>query len=827
VSTPGASGGFNAELVKPEIDARIKLWVDVAGEQTVLYTGSVVEAPADDVSDDKEQDWDFVAQVKGEVYDFGTSQYKAAIEFIDDNTASTRARVATESLANGQLARDEGVDIHAVVFRTTSTVAADKQNAGRDLDATRFEKMLQRLKTVWKLNKEQIDAVVETFKSETGLALIYGPPGTGKTTTTTAAALEHCRMGNKVLYTCPSNKATDAALSSFLKDRNTPAPQPSAVRAVRFVGGYKTYQERMKEADPKADVEEWDGLLSATITAAAKSNPDALYHIQKDKAVVRWATSEGHEMKADAKSYCDLLAKVNKHDKRSDKKKLAVLDEKITQFFLEKEVNIVFTTCASACHDVLRQYWKPAAAFLDEAGQATVPDICMALEPFKESIKWLAMSGDYNQLMPVVTAKTSNEGISLLEHSLFRQLVCDPNGRYKHVMLLEQYRQHPQLSAFVNEAYYEGKLRNHKSTEQVTPTAKTIRHFFAQMADGRKNKQSVRFAIDVSDAESFSESYQDTTSFHNPKEAKLIVELISKLLQYRPKVGSNEEKKYGTVLPSDIAIVTSYRGQQRHIRNLLRAYGHESVEVRLLKEGVVSTTWGIQGGEANLVFVSMVAHSEKGPMNKTRFIAQPNALCVQNSRARSFQVTVGNFSGWVRATAAKKGEGISAPYYQKFKALVVDFYTKGDILALEDVRAALLAPPGECKPPQVPGFYAEWPSLDHHQVKKGPKQKGSAYKKDTRGPSKKKAQFQDQGTGDPEYKLGPPKTNAQSERQKKKERQKLEWEARAAQKAQSDALLDEGKGKGKEKAKEPETTTGNWADDMNALEDSTNHMDLN
>ncbi|KAF2126710.1 hypothetical protein P153DRAFT_68485 [Dothidotthia symphoricarpi CBS 119687] len=864
ISLPGHAAGFESELLKPEIDTRLTLKFEAAGQKQITYAAAVVEAQADDVPEEKKFDFDFVVEMTGPVNDFGQQSHKVHLEFIDDKTSGDRARIATESMAKAKLQRDDGVDIPAVIFQTDFSIALDKQNVGQDIPQDTFEKILGRLREVWKLNKEQVASVTESFRSSTGLSLLYGPPGTGKTSTTTVAAYEHCRLGNKVLYACPSNKAVDAALTNFNQhnDRSVSStqqppsnsqapvqpPKERKIRAVRFVGGYKTYQERKKLAGPNATVEDLEGLVNPTILSAIKANPDSLFHDQLEQAIKRWGSIETHSMYAIVKEYTSLLAKAKKgksshKDAKADAKKMRVNLDRCTEYFVEHEVDIIFTTCSSACHDTIAGSFKPDVAFVDEAGQATIPDVCMALDPYKESIKWLTMSGDYNQLMPVVIAKKANEGLSLLETSLFRQLVCDPNGRFGYVMLLEQYRQHPDLSDYANSQFYAGKLRNHSSVTQGNPVSKTIKQFFDKLGKAKKNHASVRIAIDVSHDEAQSVKYAETTSFCNAAEARIIAGLVKELLAYVPQHSAEHAARFTRIQAKDIGIVTPYKGQQRFIRNLLLANGRETAEVKVLTEGSVSTTWGVQGGEFSIVFVSLCARDPNNAMEKMKFVALPNALCVQNTRAKYFQVTAGNFMGWCKATAASKKEGvIHQKYFSSFKNLVLHMYNKGDIVSSVDIEAALL--PTATTPAQKPTeshFYKALPSLEvtsisaHDKPKGAPgkskaapgkpkgapekpkdaagKRKGAPYSKDTRSAKSTKTAatglYAMKEMGDTLQPLVPtPGPVPGSKREAKKAAQAAKHAADARKRAEVEKereILDETKGERR-----------NWADDVQA-----------
>ncbi|KAF2026383.1 hypothetical protein EK21DRAFT_92416 [Setomelanomma holmii] len=686
ISIPGVAPGMRAELVKPELETRIKLRVAGMGGDVKQYEGKIVKAPkSEDVGPEQGKDFDFAAQVWGPVYDFGTSKYDVQLQFIDDRTTVDRGRNATESMVATQLKRKEGVDIPAVILRAKGTIPANKLNAGLQLPKEKIDEALKRVKDIQELNPGQIDAVKSTMLSTEGLALIYSPLGTGKTTAVTAAAHEHVRLGDKVIYTCASNKAVDAALSAFRKY------QDATIRAVRFVGGLQSFEKKRDLAAPGADMTVFDGLANPTITAATKANPDSMFHIKREKSIRKWAEIESHRMHDKAKEYFDNIGNTQKLSSQKAKQKakdIKILNEEFTDYFVQNEVDIVFTTCSSACHPTLNGNFKLVAAFIDEAGQATIPDTCMALDPFKESIKWLTMSGDYQQLTPVVTTQTTNEALSSLADSLFRQLLTDPDSPYTPIMLTRQYRKHPDLIRWPNKMFYEGKLETDDIATKDTPESRTARRFFDQLGKGKKNLNSRRIALDVSGENAISKAYGDTKSFCNPEEARYIVGLVRKLLVYRA-YGSQRDApgKYAPVQPRNIGIITPYKGQQRLIRNLLMANGPNTPESKVVTEGTVSTTWGIQGSEVDIALISLVVRDPANALNKTKFVAIQNGLCVMHTRARHYQVTTGNFKGWLKANMmSDKGGKLASTPYKAFRNLSKDFYTENDIVLYRDVE---------------------------------------------------------------------------------------------------------------------------------------------
>jgi DNA polymerase III delta prime subunit len=790
--------GRSAELVKPALDTRVKIRFNPPGSQSFTFSGQIIEAPgSDDVEQDQNRDWDVAARVEGQQFAFEAGvPEEVRLEFIDDKTPSNRACIATESMAMIPLKRREGVDIPSIIFRTKPTVPFENQNTSF-MSETSIIELGRRGKAIWKLNVPQKEAVNQSFNSPTGLTLVYGPPGTGKTTTTTVAAYEHCRTGHKVIYTCTSNKATDTALSSFLKNmqraesstaakatnqgESSKAPVPRKIVAVRFVGGLKVWEFATMDTE-KA----WEGVTTPTILAASNANPDTLFHIQLGKAIRRWADALEHKMKTTAREYQATVKSIkeNKRARRYEtRKNLVVLEEQLVKHFVENEVDIVFTTCSSAANPTIQTSFKPDVAFIDEAGQATIADTCMALDPFKESIKWLIMSGDYNQLMPVVTAKTANEGLQILEESLFSQLFTDPDERFPRIMLNPQYRQHEDLAAWPNEMFYEGKLDTHASASQGTPLQKTLKQFFSNLGGAMRHAGSIRVAVDVSNQNAVSEKYLSTASYCNNEEARVLVGLIEKLLAYNPICDKKDNNKFAKVSPSDIGIITPFKGQQRLIRNYLKASSIDPVQVNALVEST-HTTWGMPGDEVNIAFISLCCRVPENAMAKMRFVATPNALCVQNTRAREFQITLGNLRGWCEAVAQPgRTNEIRKNLYDAFRSLVEDMYNKNDIVSSSDVESALLSEPSEAQRPTKSQFYTQVPTIKLASSGAGAKRKGSSnasqHHQEVRGEKKPKTAFDMRGLQDEMATAAKPLS--------KKERQQAVKAARRAEREEAAA----------------------------------------
>jgi hypothetical protein len=641
------------------------------------------------------------------------------------------------------LKRREGVDIPSVIFGTKPTVPAENQNAGLPMSEASIIELGRRRKAIWKLNVPQIEAVNQSFNSPTGLTLIYGPPGTGKTRTATVAAYEHCLADRRVMFTCSSSQATDIALASFLKvmqkaesstaakaitqSESSTAPRSRKIIAVRRSGGHKFAM---------MDTEE--DITNPAILTAAKANPNTLFHVQLGNAIQRWAEAEEHEMKSTAHQYRTVVTKIKESTGTllSDtRESLMLLEELLAEHFLKHEVDAIFSTCSSVSHPIIQASFMPDVAFIDEASKVTSADAYMALDPFKESIKWLIMSGDDGQSMPVST-KTADEGMSILGESLFHQLRTEPDRRFLCVMLNSQYRQHKELAFWPNKAFYNGTLETHGSASQGTPLQRTLKQFFSNLGDAMRRPWSIRIAVDVSNAEAVSHKYLDTASICNNEEARVLVSLIEKLLAYNPVCDKKNSNKFAKVSPSDIGIITPFKGQQRLIKDYLKASNIDPVQVNALLESV-HTTWGMAGGEVNILFISLCFRVPENVMANMNTVASPNALCMQNTRAKVFQITLGDFRGWCEAIAQPgRVNVIRKNHYDAFRSLVAHMSSRNDIVSSSDIDAALLSEPAQAQRPTKSHFYTQVPTIKSAKCK-GPSS-ASHHHQDVRSDKKPK-----------------------------------------------------------------------------------------
>jgi hypothetical protein len=215
-----------------------------------------------------------------------------------------------------------------------------------------------------KLNDEQCHAAMYGLTSKNGFTVVYGSPGTGKSTTVTASASEQVRVRRKVLFVCPSNKATDAALSTYRKKDKT------AVVA-HLVGPFTSQAEldsislergpKAAAGDATAQDELWKDNFVSNSENATHENRYDLYHVAKRIAFKRWTSPPPHPMQAQAEDFFEQEQKLGKKSGVFQAtEELKKLDEMLSVYFLRTEVDIVFTTCSSASHPILAEAFQPA-----------------------------------------------------------------------------------------------------------------------------------------------------------------------------------------------------------------------------------------------------------------------------------------------------------------------------------------------------------------------------------------------------------------------------------------------------------------------------------
>ncbi|OIJ16368.1 DNA helicase [Anaerobacillus alkalilacustris] len=267
---------------------------------------------------------------------------------------------------------------------------------------------------------------------------VWGPPGTGKTYTLARVASNKYFQGKRVLILSNSNQAVDVLLKEIVD---------FLTKKSKFVDG--------------------DVLRYGTGSKQAMTEPITTEMLLK-KHEPRLAKERDLVLEERRLLKHDLSNSFSKRDSETllaTEKKLASLQEKIRQKELSflKKAQIIGTTLAKAATDGAIYEKDYDLVIMDEASMAYVPQAAFAASLGKRVI----ISGDFKQLPPIAAARHELVDKWLKEdifHCAGVVEALNDDQLHPHLMLLkEQRRMHPQISAFTNEYIYLAKVYDHPS----------------------------------------------------------------------------------------------------------------------------------------------------------------------------------------------------------------------------------------------------------------------------------------------------------------------------------------------------------------------------
>ncbi|KYN31435.1 Putative helicase Mov10l1 [Trachymyrmex septentrionalis] len=267
---------------------------------------------------------------------------------------------------------------------------------------------------------------------------------------------------------------------------------------------------------------------------------------------------------------------------------------------------------------------------VDEAGQATEPEIMIPLNFIHSDYGQVILAGDPMQLGPVVQSQLASFfglGVSFLSR-LLQQFPYqrDPDGFETGydprlvTKLVMNYRSLPEILHLPNMLFYESELQPQLSSKN-SEEAKLLEMLRAELPEKEGSPPAIIFH-GVS-----GENYQDfeSPSWYNPEEAAQVYLYLSKLY----KCGLE---------PDDIGIITPYYKQVVQIRDLL-------LELNL-KLPKISSVEGFQGQERKVIIISAVRSCnnlvDEDLKHSLGFVASPTRLNVAITRARALLIILGN-----------------------------------------------------------------------------------------------------------------------------------------------------------------------------------------
>lgn len=248
--------------------------------------------------------------------------------------------------------------------------------------------------------------------------------------------------------------------------------------------------------------------------------------------------------------------------------------------------------------------------FIDEATQAVEPSCLIPITKGKK----IVMAGDHKQLPPTILSEKAKP----LEYTLFERLL-DVYGENIKELLRVQYRMNEKIMEFPNKEFYGGLLMAHPSVARHTLEDFNLKLSGLEDAD-EWLKKSLTPAQPVSFIDTFGKCRErkrrGSTSWENPGEARIVEEIVRKLLE----IGLKAEH---------IGVITPYDDQVDVLRRKLGKI--DGLEIKSVD--------GYQGREKEVIVISFVRSNDRGEIG---FLKDLRRLNVAITRAKRKLIMVGD-----------------------------------------------------------------------------------------------------------------------------------------------------------------------------------------
>ncbi|NXQ36192.1 SETX helicase, partial [Alaudala cheleensis] len=490
--------------------------------------------------------------------------------------------------------------------------------------------------------KRAIETAYAMVKQHPGLpkiCLIHGPPGTGKSKTIVGLLSRVLRENtrnektarkknskikpNRFLVCAPSNAAVDELMKKIIiafkekcQNKQEPLGNCGDIKLVRLgaeksinneVRGFsldKQVEHRMKRkpGDCDQDIQKKKEALDQKLDMLSRER--AMHKCEKRES--QMLNDEIGRLAKERQQLASQLKEVRGHSQK-------------VQADIILESDIICCTLSTSGGSLLesafsRQGLDPfSCVIVDEAGQSCEVE---TLIPLIHRCNKLVLVGDPKQLPPTVkSVKAQQYGydqslMARLQRHLEEQVQRNMLHSLPVVQLTVQYRMHPDICLFPSNYVYGRTLKTARAIEENRCSSEWPfqPYLIFDVADGREER--------------------DNDSYSNPREVKLVMELIKTIKEKRKDLGLRR-----------IGIITPYSAQKKKIQEQLDSVFKNN------SPGEVDTVDAFQGREKDCIIVSCVrANSSEGcppahlQANCTKgsigFLASLQRLNVTITRAR-------------------------------------------------------------------------------------------------------------------------------------------------------------------------------------------------
>ncbi|KAJ6600012.1 RNA helicase [Mycena vulgaris] len=264
--------------------------------------------------------------------------------------------------------------------------------------------------------------------------------------------------------------------------------------------------------------------------------------------------------------------------------------------------------------------------FVDEAGQATEPEVMLPIKSIANKFTNVVLAGDNKQLGPIVhswVARALGFNVSYLARIMKREIYSlDPETPYGGsgitiVKLVNNFRSHPAILEFSNNQFYDGEL---------VPCGNPA---LIRSLENSNELPTKRFPLIFHGILGKDDREGSSPSFFNIGEATLVKKYVASLVSDRKL----------RVRPEEIGIITPYHAQRCKIMDLL----YKDPKLRGVTVGSVEE---FQGQERRVIIMSTVRSNTNYVESDIRrtlgFVANPHRFNVAITRAQALLVVIGN-----------------------------------------------------------------------------------------------------------------------------------------------------------------------------------------
>ncbi|XP_016157979.1 PREDICTED: probable helicase senataxin isoform X2 [Ficedula albicollis] len=458
--------------------------------------------------------------------------------------------------------------------------------------------------------KRAIETAYAMVKQHPGLpkiCLIHGPPGTGKSKTIVGLLSRVLRENtrnektarkknskikpNRFLVCAPSNAAVDELMKKIIiafkekcQNKQEPLGNCGDIKLVRL-GAEKSINSEVRGFSLDKQVEHRmkrkPGDCDQDIQKKKEALDQKLDMLSRERAMHRCEKRESQMLNDEigrlAKERQQLASQLKEARGHSQKVQADII----------LESDIICCTLSTSGGSLLesafsRQGLDPfSCVIVDEAGQSCEVE---TLIPLIHRCNKLVLVGDPKQLPPTVkSVKAQQYGydqslMARLQRHLEEQVQRNMLHSLPVVQLTVQYRMHPDICLFPSNYVYGRTLKTAKSVEENRCSSEWPfqPYLIFDVADGREER--------------------DNDSYSNPREVKLVMELIRTIKEKRKDLGLRR-----------IGIITPYSAQKKKIQEQLDSVFKNN------SPGEVDTVDAFQGREKDCIIVSCVrANSSEG-----------------------------------------------------------------------------------------------------------------------------------------------------------------------------------------------------------------------